>query len=107
MYRALVRPFEKFDFSTLQDGELALMTVPDLGDPKARMQVADFRDVEALFLAEAKSWIGMSHRRGLRLGRGPMRMVEGVWICAEDVDAQRGREDLKLSPESLSLEVIK
>lgn len=102
-----MRAFESFDFSTLQDGELAVMTVPMLGDPKTVMQVADFRDLQALFLPEAQRWVGMSYRRGLRLGKGPVRMVDGVWICSEDLAAQKGREDLKLSPESLSLEVIK
>ncbi len=102
-----MRAFERFDFSTLQDGELALMTVPELGDPKRVMQVADFRDLEALYLTDAKRWVGMSYRRGLRLGRGPLRLVGGVWICSEDVEAQKGREDLKLSPDALSLEVIK
>lgn len=102
-----MREFEKFDFSTLQDGELALMTVPGLDDPHMTMRVADFRDVQALFLPEAGRWVGMSHMRGLRLGRGPLRLVDGVWLCAEDLLAQKGREDFKLSPEALSLEVIK
>jgi hypothetical protein len=107
VYRPRVRAFEKFDFSLLKDGELALMTVVALGDPKERMHVADFRDVQALFLPSVKRWVGMSHTRGLRFGVGPLRLVDGVWYCVEDVESQKGREDFQLSPEALSLEVIR
>lgn len=107
MYRPRVRAFEKFDFSVLKDGELALMTVDSLCDPKERMSVADFRDVQALFVTAVNRWVGMSHKRGLRFGVGPLRMVNGVWYCVEDVESQRGKEDFQLSPGALSLEVIR
>lgn len=107
MYRPPVRAFESFDWSAVKDGELILMTVEELGDPKARMKIADFRDVQALFITEFKKWIGMSPSRGLRFGSGPPWLVNGIWYCAEDVVSQRGREDLSLSPEALSLEMIR
>ena len=102
-----VRSFEKFDWSVVADGELVLMTVRDLGDPGEKMSVADFRDVQALFLPKVNRWVGMSPSRGLRFGSGPLKMVDGVWYCAEDLVAQRGHEDATLSPDVLSLEMIK
>lgn len=83
------------------------MTVQDLGDPKSKMSIADFKDVQALFLPKVVKWVGMSPKRGLRFGSGPLKMVNGVWYCSEDVEAQKGHEDLALSPDSLSLEMIK
>lgn len=84
-----------------------LMTVQDLGDPRSKMSIADFRDVQALFFPKVGRWVGMSPARGLRFGSGPLEMVNGVWYCLEDVEAQKGHEDLTLSPDTLSLEMIK
>lgn len=102
-----MRPFERFDWSALAEGQLVLMTVQDLGNPKSKMSIADFKDVQALFLPKVSRWVGMSPTRGLRFGTGPLRMVDGIWYCSEDVDAQRGNEDLVLSPEILSFEMIR
>lgn len=102
-----MRSFESFDWSAVGDGQLVLMTVQDLGDPKSKMSIADFKDVQALFLPKVVKWVGMSPKRGLRFGSGPLKMVNGVWYCSEDVEAQKGHEDLALSPDSLSLEMIK
>jgi hypothetical protein len=102
-----VRKFEDYDWSLLGEGQLVLMTVQDLGDPKSKMSIADFRDVQALFLSKVGKWVGMSPTRGLRFGSAPLKMVNGVWYCSEDVEAQKGHEDLTLSPDTLSLEMIK
>ena len=102
-----MRAFEKFDWSQVGEGDLVMMTVEELGDPDMKMKVADFRDVQALFLPKVGKWVGMSPSRGLRFGAGPARLINGVWYCSEDVTAQRGHEDMELSPESLSLEMIK
>lgn len=102
-----MRSFENFDWSTVVDGELALMTVRDLGDPGEKMSIADFRDVQALFLPKVNRWVGMSPARGLRFGSGPLKMVNGIWYCLEDRSAQRGHEDMTLSPDALSLEMIR
>jgi len=102
-----VRPFERLDWNTVEDSNLVLMTVRDLGDPKEKMSIADFRDVQALFLPKVGKWVGMSPARGLRFGSGPLRMVDGVWYCQEDRGAQKGHEDMELSPEALSLEMIR
>lgn len=83
------------------------MTVPVLGNPREVMQVADFRDFQALFIPKFGKWVGLSRGRGLRFGKGPVRLVDGVWRCTEDREAQEGREDLVLSPDILSLETIK
>lgn len=102
-----MRAFEKLDWSVVKEGELVLMTVEHLGDPDAKMKVADFRDDHALFIPNVKRWVGMSPTRGLRFGTGPLRMADGIWYCSEDVSSQRGHEDFTLSPEVLSLEPIK
>lgn len=102
-----MRSFESFDWGQVKEGQLVLMTVQDLGDPKSKMSIADFRDVQALFLSKVGKWVGMSLTRGLRFGSGPLKMTDGIWYCVEDLNSQRGHEDMALSPETLSLEMIR
>lgn len=102
-----MRRFEDFDWSRVPEGQLVLMTVESLNDPRAKMKIADMRDMQALAVAKNGCWVGCSPTRGLRFGRGPVRMVDGVWFCREDVESQKGSEDMPLSPDALSLEMIK
>jgi hypothetical protein len=101
-----MRKFDSYDWSQLEEGFLILMTCEILSS-RERMSIADFRDSQALKFKESGNWVGMSVNRGTRLGSGPLRMVDGVWICNEDHKACERYADLDLHPELLSLEMIK
>lgn len=100
-----MREFELWDWSQVQNGKLVLMTCNILS-PREKMKIADFRDSEALKFRKSGNWMGMSIDRGLRLGSGPLSMVNGVWFCNEDHKACNLYVDQELSPELLSLENI-
>lgn len=68
-----------------EDGELILLTVEDVRAGE-ELKMADFRDSYALFYEGADRWLGLS-REGVRLGKGPFRMWDGVWLCQEDREA--------------------
>lgn len=102
-----MRAFDKVDWSQVPTGQLILMTVPSLGDPAMLMRVADFLDVQALYYPATARWVGMSPDAGLRFGTAPLRLVDGVWFCREDLAAQDGQGEIRLSPAVLSLEVIR
>lgn len=101
-----MRAFESYDWSDLPEGHLVLMTVEALGNPKTVMRVADFKDVQALFVTKAGRWVGMSPTRGLRFGTGPLKMVDGIWYCVEDVESQKAFKDFQPTKDSMSLETI-
>lgn len=93
-----------FDLKLVPAEGLALMTAPDVdGGP---MYVADFRDSHALVYRATGHFVGFSRRKGLKLGRRPLRMVNGIWIMDEYSGDLRGHEHVELRPELLSLELI-
>lgn len=101
-----MRAFEDFNWSGLPAGELVLMTVESLGDPKAVMKIADFKDVQALYIPRVRCWVGMSPERGPRFGSGPLKMVDGIWYCVEDLESQKMFKDFQPSSNDMSLETI-
>lgn len=101
-----MRPLEDVDWSALGEGFLVMLTISEVS-PGRKMQAADFKDMEALMFSRTRSWIGIHPERGARLGKGPVKMVDGVWHCHEDLEAQKGYEDAKAGPEDVSLEPIR
>lgn len=62
-----------------RDPGLVVSTVRSVADGKSVM-AADFRDQEAIFHIKG-GWLCVDVRGEFRLGRGPLRMVEGVWMA--------------------------
>lgn len=84
---------------------MILLTATDIG-PEERMYAADFRDMTAVMHTPSRSFIGLTRSRGMRLGKHP-RLVDGSWVLEEDVEAQMAYPNKRLTPEALSLEIIK
>ena len=85
---------------------LALITVPDFswtGD----VFLADFNDTKALAYKKTKHFLGLSKHRGVRLGGHPLRMVDGVWYITEDLEISETIQDVQISCETLSLQLIR
>jgi hypothetical protein len=101
-----MRSFEKIDWSGLPDGQLVLMTASSISSNE-KLQVADFLDTQALVFSKSGCYVGMSRDRGLRFGKHPASLINGIWFIDEDEKAQKGWSDTKLSSNDLSLELIK
>lgn len=101
-----MKTFAEYDWQSLPDGMLVLMTAPDLNDV-TEMRIADFRDTQALVFNQTGNYVGMSRRSGLRFGRAPAIMKDGVWLVHEDSSSQSGWQNTQLSASTLSLAVIK
>jgi hypothetical protein len=101
-----MRSFDQVDWESLPEGKLVLMTVETIVKD-ATMAVADFRDVQALVFTKTGNYLGMSPTRGLRFGKSPASMQNGVWLVTEDMQAEQGWEDIQPATEDLSLEIIK
>jgi hypothetical protein len=90
------------------DGTMVLLTVPDLlDDVDVPLQMADFKDDYALVFKKTGSYLGLTLSRGVRLGKGPARMVNGIWYINEDPYLQKIHADIELEPEMMALGLIK
>ena len=87
------------------DGSLVLLTARDLADDSVLM-MADFRDMQAVVYAPTGSYLGIG-ATGVRLGARPLEMVGGLWLMKEDEGLRRAHENVRLSPDLLSLEMIR
>ena len=87
------------------DRGLAVLTTddPDGGS----LYLADFRDTHALILSETGNFLGLTESRGIRLGKHPLRMMDGVWYATEDAGAAARMPDLEVSPGMLELALIR
>jgi hypothetical protein len=101
-----MRSFNAIDWSKLPDEKLVLMTVSNISDNE-QMKIADFLDTQALVFVKNGCYVGMSYNRGLRFGKHPAFLINGIWYIDEDKNAQHGWNDIILSLNELSLEVIK
>jgi len=82
------------------------VTIPDLLDDIS-LQMADFKDDYALVFKKTGSYLGLTLSRGVRLGKGPARMVNGIWYIDEDLYLQKVYSDIELEPELVDLRLIK
>ena len=97
---------QKLDPSIIpSDGRLVILTVRDIGED-SQVMAADFRDTLALVYKPTGSYIGAG-MFGIRLGKRPIEMVNGIWIMPENSDLLRVHTNVRLSPDMLSLEMIK
>lgn len=99
-----VRPI---DWNLVPDnGVMVLLTVPDLLDD-VPLHMADFKDDHALIFKKTGSYIGLTLTRGVRLGKGPAKMINGIWYVNEDQQIQQSYPDIELDPEMVDLKTIK
>lgn len=96
---------KEISWEGIPDGLMILLTAQDIG-PSERMHAADFRDMTAVMFMPARSFVGLTRDRGIRLGKRP-RLFEGSWVLEEDEKAQEAYPDKRLNPDVLSLEVIR
>lgn len=101
-----MRSFDRINWPGLPDGQLVLMTVSSISDNE-KLQIADFTDTQALVFAKNGCYIGMSRDRGLRFGKPPASLVDGIWLVDEDQKMQEGWGDTKLSSDEVVLGVIR
>lgn len=83
------------------DGSLVLLTSRDLAEDSLLL-AADFRDMQALIHTPTGKWVGMN-QHGVRLGSGPLEMIDGIWYVKESSDPEY--QNTRLSG-FLSFEVI-
>ncbi len=86
-------------------GILALMTMEELIDGEPLM-MADFRDTRAVFHKGMGRFIGLTRRRGVALGRPPIRLKDGIWYLNEDLELGRTQRYIPITSETASLELI-
>ena len=88
------------------NGTLVLLTMQDIMN-QARLYVTDFRDTHTLVFSKTGNFVGLTKDRGVRLGKRPLRMVNGIWYAVEDFDAQKVYKNMELCPEHLILGIIR
>lgn len=71
------------------------------------MYLADFRDTTALAYQKTRHFLGLSRNRGIRLGKHPLRMIDGVWYLTEDPESLMQIQDLQISHKELCLQLIR
>jgi hypothetical protein len=94
-----------FDWKFVPVKGLVLLTVQEISI-HSPVFIADHRDTHALAYTPTGGFIGQSLRNGMRLGKVPLRLIDGIWYMAEDEDSQRSHTAIQLSPDLLTLRVI-
>jgi hypothetical protein len=85
-----------FDYRLLPETGMALMTARDI-DGSSPMYLADFKDNQVLSYRPTGHFIGFSSQLGLRLCKGPPKMLNGMWIVHDDPVANEKHVDVKLA----------
>lgn len=70
-----------------ESGDLVLLTAEDVASQEP-LKMADFKDSHGLFYKALGGWLGLS-RTGVRMGKEPIWMQDGLWMCKADEDSQR------------------
>jgi hypothetical protein len=95
------------DWGLVSDnGVMVLLTIPDLLDD-VPLYMADFKDDYALIFKKTGSYLGLTLTRGVRLGKGPARMVNGIWYIDEDLYLQKVYANIDLDSELVDLKLIR
>jgi hypothetical protein len=94
------------DTESLEEGQLALMTLKKI-DPNERFFVADFNDIQAPIFTKTGSYFGWSSDRSVKFGKGPAKMINGIWIIEEDKDAIENYENLSVDPNLIEMIMIR
>ena len=85
---------------------LVLVTVPELAE-NVVMMITDFRDLKTLVYKPTGQYIGINFDGLLRLGTGPLEMINGIWYTREDPEQLDKHKHVRLFPDLLTLELIK
>jgi len=88
------------------NGTIVLLTMQDVME-QTPLYIADFRDTHTLVFSKTGNFVGLTKSRGVRLGKRPLRMVDGIWYAHEDLDAQKVYKNMELRPEHLILGIIR
>lgn len=70
------------------------------------MCIADFRDTHGLAFTKSGGFVGWSMTGGMRLGRPPFHLVDGVWYMHEDTKGQTEHPEVQLRPGLLVLKPL-
>lgn len=97
---------KKVDWRLVPDGGiLVLLTMEELIDGEPLM-MADFHDMRALYHKETGRFVGLTRRKRVMLGRPPLRLKDGIWYLNEDMELGKLRQDVPITSETASLELI-
>ena len=99
-----MRDLKPDDTDSFEDGQLILMTLKSIS-PNAPFFVADFNDIQAPVFTKTGSYIGWSGV--LKFGKGPAKMINGIWIIQEDEEVSKNYSNFKLDPELIEMVMIK
>jgi hypothetical protein len=103
-YYSKVRPI---DWKLVPDGGImVLLTMRDIVD-QADLMIADFKDTHALVFTMTGNFVGLTKDRGARLGKKPIRMINGIWYAFEDLEAQKKYKNVDLTANLLSFKPIR
>jgi hypothetical protein len=94
------------DTESLEEGQLALMTLKKIA-PDEPFFVADFNDIQAPIFTKTGSYFGWSSDRSVKFGKGPAKMVNGIWVIEEDKDVIKNYENLSVDPSQIEMVMIK
>lgn len=92
-----------FDWKYVPAKGLVLLTAVDLD---SSVCIADFRDTHAIAYKKSGGFIGQSWTGGMRLGRLPLHLVDGIWYMLEDGKSQSEHSEILLNPQSVILRII-
>ena len=96
----------EIDWSIVPDnGTLVLLTMRDVMK-QTPLCITDFRDTHTLVFSKTGNFVGLTKSRGVRMGKRPLRMVNGIWYADEDLAAQKVYKNMELQPEHLILGII-
>lgn len=101
-----MRKIQISDTESLEDGQLALMTLKTISQ-NAPFFVADFNDIQAPIFTKTGSYFGWSSDRSVKFGKGPAKMINGIWVIEEDKDAIKNYENLSVDPNLIEMVMIK
>jgi hypothetical protein len=88
-----------------EEGKLVLLTSRDIADD-SKFMAADFRDMQAFIYNPTGSWIG-ADMQGIKLGKGPLNLINGIWYTDLDEELNRKHQHVRLSAELISFEMIR
>lgn len=94
-----------FDWGLVPDAGLVLLTVAEVSD-ESLVCVADFRDTHALAYVPTNAFMGQSRTRGMRLGKLPLQMRDGIWFMEEDLEVPDEHSEVRLRSELVRLRPI-
>lgn len=95
----------RLESSHLRDGAAVLLTADDVCD-LAELCAADFRDTHAA-VHRSGLYVGVGRDGAVALCRGPAWMEAGIWMAEPDRTATESLRGQVLTPDSLSLGLIR